>query len=161
MSRLLWRNSNRATTLRLPLVKFFSSSGNAASPAAAQVNSRLPYRLRTLVYLGAFGGLGLYSGYRATKLQLSTPLSPGTEEDVQETKRIRRLFGTLPIVQELRRDSDYAEWEAYSSLSEELKKNRLTSGPMKGSRGLALQVVPFLIAHAAIPTPCRLSQRLF
>lgn len=57
-------------------------------------------------------------------------------------QQIQEILGLLPIVRGLRADPNYSEWEAYDSLSEEDKKHRLTSGPLKGSRGLAVQVRP-------------------
>lgn len=48
-----------------------------------------------------------------------------------------------PIVQLLREDPDWEESDVYGNYSLEDKEHRLTSGPLKGSRGLGLQVGPF------------------
>lgn len=56
-------------------------------------------------------------------------------------QRIERLFDIrVPIVQELRKNPDYVEKGVYGNFEEENKAHRLTSGPLAGSRGLALQV---------------------
>jgi hypothetical protein len=58
-----------------------------------------------------------------------------------ELQEIQRVFDIgLPIVQELRRNSDYVEKDVYENFSEDHKEQRLTSGPLAGSRGLGLQV---------------------
>ena len=45
-----------------------------------------------------------------------------------------------PIVQGLREDPDWEESDVYGNYSLEDKDHRLTSGPLRGSRGLGLQV---------------------
>lgn len=73
--------------------------------------------------------------------KVSAPVEPETTEDVLKLEEIRRVYETgLPIVQELRNNPDYLEADVYGNYSEEDKKQRFTSGPLKGSRGLALQV---------------------
>jgi hypothetical protein len=72
--------------------------------------------------------------------KVSAPPAPGTPEDAREMKQIQETLNILPIVRKLRNDPEYVEWEAFAGYSEEEKQHRLTSGPMRGSRGLALQV---------------------
>lgn len=55
-------------------------------------------------------------------------------------EQLRRLLDYLPIVQKLRKDPKYVEWDAYDSFADEDKEKSLSSGPLKGSRGLAIQV---------------------
>lgn len=73
--------------------------------------------------------------------KIGAPPLPGTEEDASEMRAIRYVFdNSLPVVVELRRNPDYVESEVYENYSEEDKAHRLSSGPLRGSRGLALQV---------------------
>ena len=58
--------------------------------------------------------------------------------------RIQRLYETaLPIVRDLREDPDYEESDAYGNFTEEEKVHTLTTGPLRGSGALALQVCIF------------------
>lgn len=73
--------------------------------------------------------------------KFSAPPLPRSIEDQADMQRIQRAFEIgLPIVQELRRNPDYVETDAYENFSAESMANRLTSGTLAGSRGLALQV---------------------
>lgn len=73
------------------------------------------------------------------------PAAPGSPEDVQQLKQIQNLVDYLPIVRKLRADPKYVEWEAYEDFADESKLQRLTSGPLRGSRGLAVQVSSALL----------------
>lgn len=74
-------------------------------------------------------------------MKLGAPPIPGTDEDGIELDVIRYLFeNDLPTVKNLRNNPDYVESEVYKNYSEEDKAHRLTSGPLRGSRGVALQV---------------------
>ncbi|KAJ9381974.1 hypothetical protein DTO063F5_5939 [Paecilomyces variotii] len=112
------------------------------SQSQSQSQSQKPTRsrrLRNLLYIAIFGGLGLSLGSGIEKLIASPPV-PDTEEDITWRKRIEREYEFLPVVQALRNDPDLeGEWTAYSNFSDEEKEHRLTSGSLKGSRGLALQ----------------------
>jgi hypothetical protein len=83
--------------------------------------------------------LGYYTGQQYLR-SFTSPAAPGTAEDTQRIEELRRLVNYLPVVQKLRKDPNYEEWDAYESFSDEDKGKRLSSGPLKGSRGLALQV---------------------
>ncbi|KAH8695071.1 HotDog domain-containing protein [Talaromyces proteolyticus] len=93
---------------------------------------------RRIFWATFFASLGYYTGQRYLQAFMS-PAAPGTPEDARRLEELRRLVEYLPIVQKLREDPQYKEWEAYEVFSEEQKMPRLTSGPLKGSRGLALQ----------------------
>jgi ubiquitin carboxyl-terminal hydrolase 14 len=95
--------------------------------------------VRRLLYIAIFGGLGLYTG-KNVMTTVVAPAAPDTPDDSRQMKQIQETLNLLPIVRQLRADPDYVEWEAYDRFSEEDKKHRLTSGPLKGSRGLAVQV---------------------
>lgn len=119
------------------LSKRCNSSATAQSQSQQSTRSR---SLRNLIYIAIFGGLGLSLGSRIEKL-IATPPEPDTEEDTALRRSIEDAYERLPIVQALRDDPDFGkEWNAYSNFSEEEKEHRLTSGPLKGGRGLALQV---------------------
>ena len=67
--------------------------------------------------------------------------APGSEEDKREIGKILRFYGeALPIVRELRHDPDYIELDVYENFTEEQKMHNLTSGPLRGSGGVPLQV---------------------
>ena len=78
------------------------------------------------------------------------PLEPGSEEDQEYMKALGEEFASLPLVQYLRtvwedRDGQqvrvFREWVAYSGLKEtERRLNRLTTGPLAGTRGVAAQM---------------------
>ena len=96
--------------------------------------------LRRLVYAGIFGGLGMFAGTRVDE-KLAIPLVPGTKQDTNALERLQLVFDkATPIVMELRNNLDYEESDVYGNYSEEEKSSRLTSGPLRGTRGLALQV---------------------
>ncbi|KAA8643441.1 hypothetical protein EYZ11_008418 [Aspergillus tanneri] len=96
---------------------------------------------RRLIYTGIFSGLGFATG-RWVDGQISEPAEPGTDEDIARLEGIYREYENgLPIVRQLRSDPDYVESDVYGNYSEEDKIGRLTSGPLRGSRGLALQKV--------------------
>lgn len=71
---------------------------------------------------------------------LADPAPPGSPEDTQRVAHLRRVMDSLEVVKKLRANPDYVEWEAYDNFSEEEKPHRLTSGPLSGSRNLAVQV---------------------
>ncbi|PGH29527.1 ubiquitin carboxyl-terminal hydrolase 14 [[Emmonsia] crescens] len=97
-------------------------------------------RLRTLVYVAIFGSLGYGMG-NALSTFLADPAPPGSPEDTQRVAHLRRVMDSLEVVKKLRANPDYVEWEAYDNFSEEEKPHRLTSGPLSGSRNLAVQRV--------------------
>lgn len=67
-------------------------------------------------------------------------IKPDSPEDVEAQKRLQAKFDRLEIVQKLREDPEYVEWEAYGNFSPEEKEKRLTSGALKGTRGISMQV---------------------
>ncbi|TQB77213.1 hypothetical protein MPDQ_004613 [Monascus purpureus] len=74
--------------------------------------------------------------------KVSAPPVPGSEEDRREIARIHSFYeNALPIVRDLRDNPDYVESDAYGNFTEEEKKHMLTSGPLRGSGGLALQKI--------------------
>ncbi|KAH8431595.1 PaaI family thioesterase [Aspergillus melleus] len=96
---------------------------------------------RRLIYTGLFGGLGLAAG-KWIDWQVSAPPVPGSVEDIVMLEEIHYAYENgLPLVRDLRKNPDYVEADVYGNYSEEDKIGRLTSGPLSGSRGLALQKV--------------------
>jgi hypothetical protein len=104
--------------------------------------SRPPRRwTRRLIYAGIFGTLGLWSGSWMEKRIIAPPHVPGSPDDRWELAQMERAYNvSLPIVQELRKNPDYVEKDVYEHFSSDHKSHRLTSGPLAGSGGLALQV---------------------
>ncbi|KAL4781582.1 HotDog domain-containing protein [Aspergillus varians] len=117
-------------------------------PGALRNGSTIAYKhsprrspwLRRFIYFGIFGGLGLSLGNLLTR-SLAPPDLPGTERDEDAMALIRSGFDRTPIVKQLREDPDYVEVHVYGNYSDEEKEQRLTSGPLRGSGGLAMQKV--------------------
>lgn len=131
--QLLLRNfATRSSFSTQPARRYASVSASAPNQP-----SRWP---RRLIYATIFGSLGVAAGsYVAQKF--SAPPIPGSDEDLREMQWIEREFDIgVPIVQELRKNPDYMEKGVYGNFGGEHKAHRLTSGPLAGSRGLALQV---------------------
>lgn len=118
-----------------------ASSG--VNTSAATPLPRLPRRLRIFLY----GSTSLLVGFMAgalTRDLIVPPLpAPGTPEDTILISQLRATADTLPIVQSLRSDKKHKwrEWDAYSSIPPIELPKRLTTGPMGGARGLAVQKV--------------------
>ncbi|KKK18441.1 hypothetical protein P175DRAFT_0442156 [Aspergillus ochraceoroseus IBT 24754] len=115
-----------------------STNTNPTTHGVTPEPSRWP---RRLIYAGIFGGLGLAAG-KWMDNKLAVPPFPGTGEDERKMEEIRRTFEHgLPIVKQLREDPDYREADVYGNYLEEELRQRITSGPLRGSRGLAMQKV--------------------
>lgn len=100
--------------------------------------------VRRLLWTVLFGGIG-YVGTLSLSAILNRPvIEPGSPEDVEAQKRLQAKFNQLEIVQKLREDPEYVEWEAYGNFSPEEKDRRLTSGALKGTRGVSMQVCALL-----------------
>ncbi|KAI9933843.1 hypothetical protein ASPWEDRAFT_35784 [Aspergillus wentii DTO 134E9] len=118
----------------------YNPTRNASTAAQAPTaqSSRWP---RRLIYAGIFGSLGISAGKWMDR-KIGEPAIPGTEADAMELEEINRVYNFgLPIVQELRNNPDYVESDVYQNYTDEEKAHRLTSGPLAGSRALALQKV--------------------
>lgn len=73
--------------------------------------------------------------------KISAPPAPGTDENRREVEEIRQFYDlALPIVHDLRSHPDYVESGVYENYTEEQNAHRLTTGPLRGSGGFALQV---------------------
>ena len=129
------RSAFRATSR--PSSRYASSTAHVNTTNAPSQSSKW---LRRLVYAGIFGGLGMFAGTRVDE-KLAIPLVPGTKQDTNALERLQLVFDkATPIVMELRNNPDYEESDVYGNYSEDEKSSRLTSGPLRGTRGLALQV---------------------
>lgn len=108
---------------------------------ASNNNRRIPrFKWTRRIFWGLlFGTLGYYRGKLAINAFLY-PAEPGSKEDATQLERLRKLVDRLPVVQNMRKDPMYGEWDAYEDLTDTNKQRRLTSGPLKGSRALAVQV---------------------
>ncbi|KAJ5101118.1 hypothetical protein N7456_007170 [Penicillium angulare] len=139
-SRQLLHLRLRAPTTRLssPSKCFIRNTSTATPPPPTGKSS--PW-IRRLIYAGIFGSLGVVAGSRVDRLVAAPPLQ-GSQEDKKALEEIQRVYELgIPIVQELRKNPDYVEADVYQDFSEESKRHRLTSGPLAGSRGIALQRV--------------------
>lgn len=113
---------------------------NASSNAPQHPPRQSSPWTRRLIYAGIFGGLGVGVGSMIDRM-VSVPPLPGSAEDKLAMEEIQHIFDIgLPIVQELRNNPNYVEAGVYGDFSEESKTHRLTSGPLSGSKGIALQV---------------------
>lgn len=106
----------------------------------ANASSKRSIWLRRLAYATIFGGLGMLVGQRIEE-KVAAPPVPGSLEDKIVMEELLRIYErAIPIVMELRSNPDYEESDVYQNYSEEENSHRLTAGPLRGSRGLALQV---------------------
>lgn len=67
-------------------------------------------------------------------------IEPDSPEDIAAREKLEAKFDNLDVVKELREDPDYEEWEPYGNFLPEEKDRRLTSGALKGTRGVSMQV---------------------
>ncbi|EAW08866.1 PaaI family thioesterase [Aspergillus clavatus NRRL 1] len=138
----IWQSRLRCITTQLaPVYRSQLQLSRHASTIAsnsAAIKSKWP---RRLIYAGIFGGLGVAAG-KLVDEKISPPALPGTVEDAAKLEEIYRVYEDgLPIVRELRKNPDFVESNVYEDITEELLARRFTSGPLRGSRGLALQKV--------------------
>ncbi len=93
--------------------------------------------LRPYIYATIFLGLGLTAGSYIRFLLAPPPgPAPGTKKDKEMAEYLQRTAEKLPIVQSLSADPNWISYEAYSSLPEEERSHRLTTGPLGGARAL-------------------------
>ncbi|RAH66788.1 PaaI family thioesterase [Aspergillus aculeatinus CBS 121060] len=112
---------------------------NTAAQPSSLRSSRWP---RRLLYMAIFGTCGAAFIGSWMDENVSAPALPGTLEDQGRLEAINSKFEHwLPIVQRLRANPDYVEADVYGNFSEDEKTQRLTSGPLRGSRGIGLQRV--------------------
>lgn len=143
---MLSRQSSRLRQFRLgwpgPLPVRLSQRRLVSSDGAATKSARPGRWPRLLLLTAAFAlaGAGCEKVVEAA-IQESSRSVPGSAEDERKLDAIRRsVEARLPLVERLRNDPDHVECEVYESFTDEDKTHRLTSGPLAGSRGLALQV---------------------
>lgn len=118
------------------------TSASARNYTAYALNNRQIPRYkwtRRILWGLLFGSLGFYNTKSLVNALLH-PAEPGSKEDVTQLARLRKIVDRLPRVQKLRLDPMYDEWDAYEGVKDADKERRLTSGPLKGSRALAVQV---------------------
>ncbi|PYH97674.1 hypothetical protein BO71DRAFT_318084 [Aspergillus ellipticus CBS 707.79] len=126
-----------SSACRLPI--HASRSASTAADEAAPQPSIWPRRKKTIFALFAVVGIALTSSIDD---MVAPPLLPGTPEDKARVHGLHALYEiALPIVKKLREDPDYIEADVYGNYSEDEKLQRLSSGPLRGSRGLGLQKI--------------------
>ncbi|KAK7756506.1 hypothetical protein SLS62_001340 [Diatrype stigma] len=124
-------------------------------PRPTPGSERPPWRRRGVLYAAAFLMLGTILG-SVFRVTVSPPdlAEPGSAEDRALLGIIRRKAEALPLVRELSEDPAWDSWDAYSVLpdadagagaegegQQRRRDQRLTSGALAGSRGLAYQRV--------------------
>lgn len=73
--------------------------------------------------------------------KITAPPVPGSELDTLLMTELQHIYEkATPIVMELRNDPDYEEQGVYGNYTKDESPHRLTSGPLRGGRGLAIQV---------------------
>lgn len=136
----LSKNSLLRAPTRNPCLNVTPKRPLSVSNVAARGQSKFPRRVRSLIYAAVFGSLG-YTVVDTFVERLSGEVPvPKSVEDEEALSVLRERFEKLPIVQDLRANPDYAEWEAYGNFTGEEKSHRLTSGVLNGSRGIGIQV---------------------
>lgn len=126
-----------ATNVEVP--PFSSTDGSSDT---SDIKTRR--RSRILLYSSASLVVGFLAGQALHDIIVPPPLPvPGTPEDALLLSQLQATLDDLPIVRSLRSDKDHKwrEWEAYSSIPTTQLQKRLTTGPMGGARGLAIQRV--------------------
>ncbi|KAL4805826.1 HotDog domain-containing protein [Aspergillus unguis] len=106
-----------------------------------QQSHRRSIWLRRSIYFGIFSLLGAAAASKAISITTGPLEVPGSEADEDQLRQIHYVYNGLGLVRKLRGDPDYIEAPVYGNWSSEDKKQRLTSGPLSGSGGLALQKV--------------------
>ncbi|KAL1866031.1 hypothetical protein Daus18300_006932 [Diaporthe australafricana] len=116
-----------------------TSSPSAPQPQSSQPNSPPRRQRPRWVSAAVFLLLGLVSGtaIRAV-LAPPSPLLPGTEVDASLTRDIRAAAAQLPLVKHLLADPEWSagHHEAYAGVPAESRAQRITTGPLGGSRGV-------------------------
>ncbi|KAK2880168.1 hypothetical protein FQN49_000515 [Arthroderma sp. PD_2] len=102
-------------------------------------SKKWPRRFRNLLYILLFGYLGSTSASVAMKFFAGPIVEPDSPEDIKINTALNAEIDGLEFVKKLREDPDYIEWEAYGNLTEDEKRTRLTSGCLRGSRGISCQ----------------------
>lgn len=116
-------------------------TSTATTPTPTPTQTRKSPWPRRLIYATIFTTLGIYTGKQLDAL-ISTPPIPDTEEDSLVLTGLQNVYDkATPLVQDLRADPEWEESDVYGNYSEMDKRGRLTSGPLRGSRGLGLQKV--------------------
>ena len=121
----------------------FNTANHHPPPPQSTRPQRQRY-VRPLVYASTFLLLGLTIAQPFRQALDARLLIPDSPEDVLLLNRISAEADQLPIVKTLRSPGTTAtwqEWDAYASMPVSERLGRLTSGPMRGARGLALQRV--------------------
>ncbi|KAI9370658.1 HotDog domain-containing protein [Aspergillus egyptiacus] len=128
-----------ATQFRPIAPTFIRGSRNASSMTYRQTPEKRIWP-RRLLYAGIFGFLGYSFAFLRDGLILE-PAKPGSQVDQEMMRDLQEGFDYLPVVQLLRKDPNYIETDVYGNYSGDEKDQRLTSGPLAGSRGLGMQKV--------------------
>lgn len=93
--------------------------------------------LRPYIYAALFFLVGSIGGQYAS-LVVAPPALPaaGTKDDDLMVKYLKEQAEKLPIVQSLSTDPNWTSHDAYTSLPEEERTHRLTTGPLAGARAI-------------------------
>lgn len=102
-------------------------------------NRRVPrFKWTRRIFWGLlFGSLGYFYANSSVNRFLH-PAEPGSKEDAVLLEYLRIMVDHLPRVKELRLKPMYEEWDAYEDITD--RERRFTSGTLRGSRALAVQV---------------------
>ncbi|KAL4924771.1 PaaI family thioesterase [Aspergillus undulatus] len=114
------------------------SASNLSTTAPRPTSTRWLW-VRRFICFGFFSWLGAKIGFLGLKLQMRPPHDAESELDEAEMLSIRRRLDNFNVVKQLREDPDYVEAPVYGNYSSSERGQRLTSGPMAGSRGLGEQ----------------------
>jgi hypothetical protein len=112
-------------------------AGEGQTPPPPPPPPKSPRSLRPYFWSAFFLLLGLNAGnlVRFT-IAPPPPIVPGSPDDAIMSASIRAQSEKISLVQQLGGDPAWKSWDAYSNFTEEEKKNRITSGPLGGSKGL-------------------------
>lgn len=133
-SQPIQETPNTAEPVRPRDLRSQFTSSTAQQPISPPKKKR---SLRPYIYATLFFAFGLTVG-QYTRLIVAPPPLPdaGTKEDLLMIDFLKSRAEKLPLVQSLSTDPNWVSYEAYSSVAEEARKARLTTGPLGGARAL-------------------------
>jgi acyl-coenzyme A thioesterase PaaI-like protein len=120
-----------------PKPKDLRSQFSSSIPERPSVPPTPKRSLRPYIWSALFLSLGLLTGQYVRLIVAPPPLpAAGTKEDELMVSFLKEKAEKLPIVQSLSTDPNWTSHDAYTSLPEQERPRRLTTGPLGGARAV-------------------------